>query len=226
MAPLAMRIVNSYVGLLKSAPIRTQAASTAALWSLGDLLSQKFEGKRPLDIKRTLATAVYGGTFIGPFGHTWYLQLDRVAARYFRRGSGAFIGAKVAADTAIFGPLHIVAFLSYMTLWEGGTLQDVRRKLSKDFWPTMGVELTIWPALQAFNFWRVPVDYHLMVVNAATVFESTFFCSIAQQDDWSGALREKLKARFGKTAEAMAAATAAEERQGTPGGPAAGPGRG
>ena len=59
----------------------------------------------------------------GPFGHFWYLNLDKVARLYYKAGSASFITFKVVADTAIFGPLHIGAFFSYMVLFEGGGWQ-------------------------------------------------------------------------------------------------------
>lgn len=59
----------------------------------------------------------------GPFGNWWYKSLDATAARYFRPGAASFIAAKVLADTVVFGPLHIAAFFTYMTLYEGGSLR-------------------------------------------------------------------------------------------------------
>lgn len=35
-----------------------------------------------------------------------------------------------------------------MTLCEGGTLDDVRTKLRRDFWPTFSAELAVWPVVQ------------------------------------------------------------------------------
>lgn len=125
---LAGQAFQLYARCLARAPYKTQAATTAALWAVGDMLSQKIEGKQlfgkqPMDWRRTMATALYGGACIGPFGHFWYLNLDKVARMYYRAGSASFITFKVAADTAIFGPLHIAAFFSYMVVYEGGGWQ-------------------------------------------------------------------------------------------------------
>lgn len=124
---LAGRAFQLYARCLARAPYKTQAATTAALWAAGDMLSQKIEGKqvfsKQMDWRRTMATALYGGACIGPFGHFWYLNLDKVARMYYKAGSASFITFKVVADTAIFGPLHIAAFFSYMVLFEGGGWQ-------------------------------------------------------------------------------------------------------
>lgn len=142
---LAGRAFQLYARCLARAPYKTQAATTAALWAAGDMLSQRIEGKhvfgkQQMDWRRTMATALYGGACIGmrthvrlkcaphsvptgPFGHFWYLNLDKVARMYYKVGTPSFITFKVVADTAIFGPLHIAAFFSYMVVFEGGGWQ-------------------------------------------------------------------------------------------------------
>ena len=136
--------------------------------------------------------------------------------RYFRPGGAAFVGAKVVLDTAIFGPVHTAGYFTHMeVLGNGGGLEQVKKKLQSDFWPTFtgtcgrtyvravvvregggGIrrarpaspcnvvrpplallppaECAYWPALQAFNFKVVPVDYQLLVVNFAAILDSAF----------------------------------------------------
>lgn len=105
----------------------------------------------------------------GPFGHAWYMTLDRMATRLFVEGSAKFIGFKVALDTAIFGPLHVLGYFSYMELGMGGTWAQAKAKIAKDFWPTFGAEIVIWPPLQTINFMHVPPTHHLLVVNIITI---------------------------------------------------------
>lgn len=62
---------------------------------------------QPFDLRRNLLTAAYGAAFIGPVGHAWYMGLDRAARALLRPGTLAFVGGKVVADTAIFGPVHV-----------------------------------------------------------------------------------------------------------------------
>ena len=37
-------------------------------------------------------------------------------------------------------------------------------------------ELVLWPAFQAFNFWKVPVRHQLLAVNTACLLDATFLC--------------------------------------------------
>lgn len=103
-------------------------------------------------MRRGLLTAAYGAAAVGPFGHAWYLYLDRLAKRLYVPGTAKFVTFKVAADTAIFGPLHVLGYFTHMTLGEGGSWADAREKIRTDFVPTFGAEVVFWPPLQALNF--------------------------------------------------------------------------
>lgn len=151
--------------------------------SVGDLVAQKLEkhGSEPepvsphngtTDWARVLQTSAFGFFFMGPAGDAWYKGLDRVVASHFLPHSKRFIAAKVLLDTVVFGPIYVAAFFTYTVLVRGGTLEDVRAKLSKDFLPTFAAECAFWPAIQAANFSMIPVRHQLNVVNAASVLDS------------------------------------------------------
>ena len=40
----------------------------------------------------------------------------------------------------------------------------------------MAAEIAIWPAYQAVNFARVPVQHQLLMCSVGTLFDSTFLC--------------------------------------------------
>mmetsp|Transcript_1925 Transcript_1925/g.3936 ORF Transcript_1925/g.3936 Transcript_1925/m.3936 type:complete len:235 (-) Transcript_1925:1421-2125(-) len=143
-----------------------------------------------LDIRRALSASLYGGLFNGTIGHIWYTKLDELALAFLKHKSPfVFIGAKVFADSIVFGPLHLGAYFTCMTLMEGGSLRDVQHKMEKDFVPTFAVELTMWPLVQAINFALVPVTYQLLVVNCATVVDAGLLSWIQHQVDFSGRVK-------------------------------------
>lgn len=143
-----------------------------------------------LDIRRALSASLYGGLFNGTIGHIWYTKLDELAVTFLKHKSPfVFIGAKVFADSIVFGPLHLGAYFSCMTLMEGGSFRDVQHKMEKDFVPTFAVELTMWPLVQAINFALVPVTYQLLVVNCATVVDAGLLSWIQHQVDFSGRVK-------------------------------------
>ncbi|KIZ00261.1 Protein SYM1 [Monoraphidium neglectum] len=174
----------------------------------GDALAQQLEDV-PFDARRNLLTCAYGAAFIGPVGHAWYMALDRAARALLTPGSFAFVGGKVIADTALFGPLHVAGYFTHMALCEGGGPEEVMRKLRRDFWPTFSAELTVWPVVQAANFKLVPVQFQLLVVNLFTILDSCFMSFARANDGWFERLFPDLAARLGVEAPPAAAAAAA-----------------
>lgn len=74
-------------------PILVKTATSAVLFGLGDVMSQKLEGKKELDVERTVRMFAWGGMF-APLAHVWYGALDKMIP-----GQGAAVVAKkVAAD--------------------------------------------------------------------------------------------------------------------------------
>jgi hypothetical protein len=61
------------------------------------------------DVRRAALVTLYGGCFVGPLGHAWYELLERVATRVWAPGSPRCIAAKIAADTLVFGPIHVAS---------------------------------------------------------------------------------------------------------------------
>ncbi|KAL4538778.1 hypothetical protein Ndes2526B_g02941 [Nannochloris sp. 'desiccata'] len=192
-APSILRSIFSvYSKSLKSRPIATQIASSALLWGAGDYLAQKIE-KHPFQARRCAMMSSYGGLFNGVVGHAWYIALDKGMKRVAVPGTAAFVGGKVLADTVIFGPFHVAAFFTIITLVEGGTLKDVKRKIDTDLVPALAAEVAIWPIIQAVNFWKVPVEYQLLVVNGFTVIDAAFMSWVQHNS-----FREKIEAYLKK----------------------------
>ena len=144
------------------------------------------------DARRVALVTAYGGLFVGPLGHGWYELLDRVTRRYWAAGTVRCIAAKIAADTVVFGPVHVASFFGLMGLAAGESRATVETRLRDKFWPTLVAESVAWPAVQALNFWRVPVQHQLLVVNVVSLADCTFLSWVKHQQD-IGAWRERLR---------------------------------
>jgi protein Mpv17 len=169
----------------------------------------------PYDFGRAALTAVFGGIMVGPVGHVWYANLDRIIlamrGALLRGGAAAsaaattaaatttattttpsFIAAKVLLDTAVMGPFYVAGYFTFgATVMDGGGWKEAKHKLESDFWPTLAAEVCFWPAVQGVNFWRTPVHHQLLVVNALTVADAAFMSWARAQDDWLAAVKER-----------------------------------
>ena len=105
------------------------------------------------------------------------------------------VGTKVAMDGIIFGPLHLFVFFTYMGLCAGKNLPQVKEDLKRNYVPALILEGGVWPVVQVFNFWYVPVKYQLLYVNFY-LLDRAFLSWLEQQKD---APWKKLFASFHST---------------------------
>eukprot|EP00850_Spirogloea_muscicola_P010684 SM000063S20074 [mRNA] locus=s63:701910:702839:- [translate_table: standard] len=147
--------------------------------------ARRQDERRRLDIVRVFKTSLFGAGFVGPAGHLWYEGLDAfVRCRLaLRPGSTRFVAAKLVADTTFFGPLHLLAFFTYMGLADGHSLHQVKADVARDFLPAFMTEGAVWPFVQAANFRFVPVEHQLLFVNCVCLLDSAFLSWFKFQDD-------------------------------------------
>ncbi len=182
-----------------------------------------------VDTRRLALVTAYGGAFVGPLGHGWYELLDRVTTRIWAPGTPRCIAAKIAADTVVFGPIHVASacarrcaaapraaaplrrlrrapragacsravpdcagFFGLMGLAGGESQAVIAQRFRDKFWPTLLAESVAWPLVQGINFWRVPVQHQLLVVNVVSLADCTFLSWVKHQGD-TGRWRQLLQ---------------------------------
>ncbi|GLJ30013.1 hypothetical protein SUGI_0593300 [Cryptomeria japonica] len=202
-----------YQNQLTKNPVRTQIISSGILWATGDVAAQyvsfstkkrlhlstdKQKKKFKVDWKRVATTSMFGLGFVGPVGHFWYEGLEHVTKHRLRLrpNSLQFVTAKLAADTLIFGPVHLLAFFTYMGLASGKKLDQVKEDVKRDLLPAFMMEGSTWTLVQTVNFRFVPVRYQLLYVNFFCLLDSAFLSWFEQQEDapWKRWLKSLLSA--------------------------------
>ncbi|XP_022965930.1 protein SYM1-like isoform X2 [Cucurbita maxima] len=156
--------------------IRRQKPSSSNLYT---------EEEFKINWKRVGITSMFGLGFVGPVGHMWYEGLDRfIRLRLqLQPKSAKFVGAKLAMDGLIFGPIDLVVFFSYMGFANGKEVSEVKEDLKRDFVPAFLLSGTVWPIIQVANFRYVPVRYQLLYVNLFCLLDSAFLSWVEQQND-------------------------------------------
>lgn len=69
----------------------------------------------------------------------------------FEPNSTHFVATKLFADTFLFGPLHLLAFLLYIGLAAGKSFFQVRHDIQREFISTFMAEAVIWMCVQVRN---------------------------------------------------------------------------
>ena len=141
------------------------------------------ENRRGIDARRVGLVTCYGALFVGPLGHWWYEQLDRTVSHRFLAGSVRHIGAKIALDTVVFNPIHVSSWFGLMGALSGDSMAKISEQLRTKFWPTLIAESLVWPAVQWYNFLRVPVRHQLLVVNLFSLADCTALSWVKSQQE-------------------------------------------
>lgn len=189
-------MADKYLEVLAKRPYTTQCATSAVLWGAGDVVAQKAETEKGhlTDWRRVCCITAYGAGFVGPLGHAWYEGLDKVARRVCDAGTARFVAVKVVADTVMFNPVHVISFFGIIGLAERESLSAVTARLRANFWPTLLAESAVWPAVQGLNFWLVPLQHQLLVVNVVSLADCTFLSWVKHQGEsgvWQQIVRGK-----------------------------------
>ena len=178
-----------YARLLQTHPIATKTVTSAALFGLGDLMSQtQFEKKAAIDQPRLARMVAWGGLF-APLAHYWYGALDVLVPG----GGAAAVAQKVALDQMTWTVFINAAFFWTTTFMETGDAGLGLVAINRNLWPTLKVNWVVWPVLQAINLSVVPLQFRLLYNNFASLFWSAYLSNVAASKPSSAPTVTELK---------------------------------
>ncbi|RKP16176.1 hypothetical protein ROZALSC1DRAFT_17922, partial [Rozella allomycis CSF55] len=130
----------------------------------GDIVSQIGIEKRDYKDYDQIRTArfMFIGYFVtGPSLNLWYKILERVVIESHPLKNMA---KKVFLDQIVFAPFTTALFFVFNGLLERIPFDKIQSKLQKVWWSTLMTNYKIWPAVQMFNFYFVPLGLRLPFV--------------------------------------------------------------
>ncbi|XP_076661687.1 mitochondrial inner membrane protein MPV17 isoform X2 [Halictus rubicundus] len=166
-----------YQRLLSKYPLRTQAVQAGILMGLGDQIAQNLiERKeiRDLDYKRTAQFACIGLCIAGPATRTWYGILDR----YIGSKGGIVVLKKVCCDQLLFAPTFILCLLTIIGILQGNDIEGLKVKLKKEYSEILINNYKVWPMVQLCNFYFVPLQYQVLVVQSIALLWNSYISYI------------------------------------------------
>lgn len=173
------KILGVYEGLLKRHPKKTNAIMTGTLFGVGDVIAQLGFPQKGADNKynfaRTARSVIYGSMIFSFIGDKWFKFLSQKVALP-NRPNGHWTNTlfRVGVDQATFAPTSIPFYFGCLTLMEGRSLEDAKKKINDRWWETLRANWAVWPAFQCFNFTFVPLQHRLLAVNAVAIFWNTY----------------------------------------------------
>ncbi|XP_072022517.1 mitochondrial inner membrane protein Mpv17-like [Amphiura filiformis] len=166
-------LFRAYNRILNAHPFKTQVVSTGTIMLFSDIFAQQVVDRRGWkghDFARTCRQALIGFFLVGPTLTVWYRTVDRV----FKGAPKIALLKKVAADQLLFAPPFIALFFTVNGVLTGMPPKHIKEILSKNYIPTLITNYKIWPAVQMFNFYLVPLYYRVLVAQVVAVFWNTY----------------------------------------------------
>lgn len=164
-----------YIKRLNSKPVETKALTSAAIFSLSDLISQLI-GQRDLSIKRNILAALWGAVWAGPTAHYWQNLMHKMLPGKDMRS----VLMKVVLDQLTYGPLNNIANLMFFSLLVeskgvGHLLTHVKNE-----YPTIQLNgWKLWPAAAMFNYRYIPLNLRVLFLNLVALGWTTFLNAYA-----------------------------------------------
>ncbi|XP_031831130.1 mitochondrial inner membrane protein MPV17 [Nomia melanderi] len=164
-------VIKLYQRLLIKYPLRIQAVQAGTLMALGDQIAQNLvERKKDLDYIRTIQFGSIGFFIAGPVTRTWYGILDR----YIGSKGGTVVLKKVCCDQLLFAPAFLLVLLSVIGILQGNDTQNLKTKLQNEYPDILKSNYKIWPMVQLFNFYFIPLQYQVLIVQSVALLWNTY----------------------------------------------------
>lgn len=150
--------------------------SYSALWPLGCILQQTFEGKRwkDYDWQRCLRYSLYGTFVSAPMLYSWM----RVANIMWPRRDFRSSMTKAFTEQVAYDPFAIVFFFYGMSILERKKQSQAADEVREKFWDTYKVGFVYWPVVQTINFSLVPQKNQIIAAGFFSLIWTTFLAFV------------------------------------------------
>ncbi|KAI6191594.1 Mpv17-like protein [Aphelenchoides bicaudatus] len=166
------RLFAAYSRCLSKWPLGTQMLSAGVIGTCGDGFCQFAVERKSLkeyDVGRGIRFFVLPAFYIAPILSRWFRVLERVG------GNPKTLPLKrVLIDQAFFAPPFSASIIFNLHLLQGSSLKESYRKLKNQFIDIYKRSITYWPIVQLINFYIIPLNMRVIVVQLAALFWNSF----------------------------------------------------
>ncbi|KAL6740056.1 hypothetical protein Aduo_013444 [Ancylostoma duodenale] len=165
-------LIRLFQRSLQKRPLLTQIVASGVISGAGDAFTQVAFERRTLktyDFERTGRFFFLASAFIAPCLSKWFKVLERV------RGNPKIIPlARVAIDQIAFAPVFNAIILLNLRLLERLGFETSWRKMKEDWWTIYTSSLKVWPAVQIINFYLIPLNMRVIVIQLVAFFWNAY----------------------------------------------------
>nr|XP_023024631.1 protein Mpv17-like [Leptinotarsa decemlineata] len=167
------RILKLYKKLLNDHFVMVQAVQTGTLMGTGDLIAQTIIEKKSfkqVHLWRTARFFAIGAVMVGPTISIWY----RALSKYIGHTGKSVVLKKVALDQFVFAPTFLALFITVMNTLEGHSWDFIKLQLKKKYKDILITNYEVWPPIQLFNFYFIPLQYQVLLVQVVALFWNAY----------------------------------------------------
>jgi protein Mpv17 len=163
---------NFYSKVLEESPILTKACTSATVYTIGDIISQRAEGKtvEELDQSRVLRSLTAGLVGHGPLSHFWYMICDGFFGDVLHWTAWWAVFPKVVVDQLVWGTIWNSTYLMMLGLMKREKVDKILDDTRNSVVPLLLAGLKLWPAVHIVTYGLIPVENRLLWVDFVEIF--------------------------------------------------------
>lgn len=172
---------NSYSAVLDDSPVQTKAITSATVYTIGDFIAQRTEGKSigELDRPRILRSLLAGLIGHGPLSHVWYGVSDELFENvlHLRDWWGTIV--KVVIDQTTWGPFWNNTYILLLGVMKLDDPKKIFSEMKRTTIPLIVSGLKLWPLAHCVTYGLVPLENRLLWVDIVEIIWVTILATAA-----------------------------------------------
>ena len=168
---IPLDVWRSYNNILSMAPLQTKAVTSATVYTIGDILSQRQEGSDigSLDRPRILRSLLAGLIGHGPMSHVWYHVSEDFFENTLHLSAWWDFIPKVIVDQTVFGPFWNNSYIILLGIMQLQSPSQIWNDMKRTTLPLIISGLKLWPFVHCITYGLIPVENRLLWVDAVEI---------------------------------------------------------
>ena len=168
---IPLDVWRSYNNILSMAPLQTKAVTSATVYTIGDILSQRQEGSDigSLDRPRILRSLIAGLIGHGPMSHIWYHVSEDFFENTLHLSAWWDFIPKVIVDQTVFGPFWNNSYIILLGIMQLQSPSQIWNDMKRTTLPLIISGLKLWPFVHCITYGLIPVENRLLWVDAVEI---------------------------------------------------------
>lgn len=172
---------NSYSDILAQAPLPTKAVTSATVYTIGDFIAQRTEGRDmgQLDRPRLIRSLLAGLIGHGPLSHIWYDVSEDLFENVLHLKDWWGTVVKVVIDQTTWGPFWNNTYILLLGLMKMDKFEKILGEMKRTTIPLIVSGLKLWPLAHCVTYGLVPVENRLLWVDLVEIIWVTILATAA-----------------------------------------------